>query len=72
MDYRKNRELDGIYFRVKRNNKWNNICFSDLTENEMNEIMKDKNIDWVKSLCIVLAKMLRHIGDKYDIDCSGN
>lgn len=68
MDYKKNRELDGIYFRVKRNNRWNNICFSDLTENEMNEIMKDKNIDWIKSLCIVLAKMLRHIGDEFDID----
>lgn len=26
------RNLDGIYFRVQRNNKLQFICFSDLTE----------------------------------------
>ena len=35
--------LDGVYFRVKRNGKWDNICFSDLTEDEQDvaiEIVK--------------------------------
>ena len=35
-----NRNLDGIYFRIKRNNKYESICFSDLTEDEMDEILK--------------------------------
>lgn len=26
------RNLDGVYFRVERDGKWQNICFSDLTK----------------------------------------
>ena len=62
-----NRELDGVYFRIKRNDKWDNICFSDLTEEEMNEVIKDKDIEWLKSLCIILGKTLKEIGDYFDI-----
>lgn len=62
-----NRELDGVYFRIKRNDKWDNICFSDLTEEEMNEVLKDKDIEWLKSLCVILGKTLREIGDYFDI-----
>ena len=29
------RNLDGIYFRVQRDGKWGNTCFSDLTQEEM-------------------------------------
>ena len=29
------RNLDGIYFRVQRDEKWGNTCFSDLTQEEM-------------------------------------
>lgn len=29
------RKLDGVYFRIKRNDKWENVCFSDLTEEDM-------------------------------------
>ena len=62
-----NRELDGVYFRIKRNDKWDNICFSDLTEEEMKEVLKDKDIEWLKSLCIILGKTLKEIGDYFDI-----
>lgn len=62
-----NRELDGVYFRIKRDDKWDNICFSDLTEEEMNEVLKDKDIEWLKSLCIILGKTLKEIGDYFDI-----
>lgn len=34
-----NRELDGYYFRVKREDKWENICFSDLTDEEMDKML---------------------------------
>ena len=62
-----NRELDGVYFRIKRNDKWDNICFSDMTENEMYEVIKDKDVVWLKSLCIILGKTLKEIGDYFDI-----
>lgn len=61
------RELDGVYFRVNRNNKWQNICFSDLTEAEMDNILNGRNEEWLKSLCKILGKTLRNIGDQFDI-----
>ena len=27
-----NRDLDGMYFRVKRGKRWESLCFSDLTD----------------------------------------
>ena len=35
-----NRELDGCYFRIQRDGKWQSICFSDLTEIERDSVMK--------------------------------
>jgi hypothetical protein len=61
------RELDGVYFRVKRNDKWQNICFSDLTETEMDEMLNGRNEEWLKSLCKILGQTLRRIGDMFDI-----
>lgn len=29
-------DLDGIYFRVERNGKWQSLCVSDLTPEEVN------------------------------------
>ena len=69
------RQLTGIFVRVKRNNNWESVDFSDLTENEMNEFFDDRlsnsNIDdeyfWVKYLAILLAKNIKEIGDEFDI-----
>ena len=62
-----NRELDGCYFRIQRNGKWQNICFSDLTEIERDSVMKDRDERLLKSLCGHLADCLREIGDELDI-----
>ena len=62
-----NRNLDGVYFRVKRDDKWDNICFSDLTEEEMDEVMKDRPIEWLQKMCKILGKTIRNIGDQFDI-----
>lgn len=61
------RNLDGVYFRVKRNDKWQNICFSDLTEDEMKEVLSNRNEHWLKELCIILGSIIRGIGDQFDI-----
>lgn len=37
------RKLDGVFFRVNRNGKWQNVCFSDLTDEEMDEVLEAKS-----------------------------
>lgn len=62
-----NRNLDGCYFRVQRDGKWQNICFSDLNEQEREEALRDRNAEWLKSLCGHLADRLMLIGEQFDI-----
>ena len=64
-----NRNLDGCYFRVKRNNMYQSICFSDLTSEERNEILKNKDNEWLSSLCCYLADRIKTIGEELDICC---
>ena len=59
------RNLDGVYFRVGTEN----ICFSDLTEEQQDEVMKDRDAEWLRSLCKILAKTLKDIGDELDMVC---
>lgn len=66
------RGLSGIYFRVKSDTKgYENTVFEDLTEKQQDEIMKDKDDQWLKSLAKQLAKTLRHLGDELDITMEG-
>lgn len=62
-----NRNLDGCYFRIERDGKWQNVCFSDLTRTEQERVMDGKNAEWLKSLCIHLANQLTMIGSQFDI-----
>ena len=62
-----NRNLDGVYFRIKRDDKWQNICFSDLSDDEMEEVMQERTVEWLKSLCKTLGHTIRDIGDQLDI-----
>ena len=60
-----NRNLDGIYFRIGTEN----ICFSDLTEEQQDEVMSGRDPEWLKSLCKILASALKNVGDDFDIVC---
>ena len=62
-----NRNLDGCYFRVKRDGKWQNICFSDLDMEERDMVMCGKEAEWLKSLCHHLADRLTMIGSQFGI-----
>lgn len=46
-----NRDLDGIYFRVKRGQRWESVCFSDLTDEEMDVVLEGHTADWLKNTC---------------------
>ena len=67
MEVNMNRNLDGIYFRVKRDDKWLNVCFSDLSDDEMEEVMQDRPVEWLKDMCKILGRTIRDIGDQLDI-----
>ena len=62
-----NRNLDGVYFRINRDNQWQNICFSDLTDDEMEQVMNGREVEWFKSMCKILGKTIKEIGDQLDI-----
>ena len=67
MEYPMQRNLDGVYFRVKRDDNFLNICFSDLTKEERDKVMKNRDIEWIKSLCNIIADELHAIGDALNL-----
>lgn len=62
-----NRNLDGCYFRVRRGEKYEDLCFTDLTRDEQEEALKDKSPEFIVGLACHLAGVLRKIGDKFDL-----
>ena len=44
------RNLDSVYYRVARNGKIENRCFSDLSEAEQEEIMAEYNAEQLRRL----------------------
>ena len=62
-----NRNLDGCYFRVKRDGKYDPVCFSDMDEVEREFVIGERSAEWWKSLACHLADCLKNIGDQFDI-----
>lgn len=61
------RKLDGYYFRVQRNGKWESVCFSDLTDEERDGVLKGRDEQWLISMVKGLASTIRTIGDQLDL-----
>lgn len=57
------RDYDGIYFAVKRKGVLMNVCFTDLTEDELAEQTKDRSAEWWKCVALHLADIVRNMGD---------
>ena len=67
------RDLDRVYFRIhEQDDTYDNVCFSDLTESEQDELLKDRSSEWLKSMCKILAKTIRTIGDQFDLIARGD
>lgn len=62
-----NRGLDGIYFRIERNGKWQSICLSDMTDEEIDRVLENRNRNFAIGCIKVMARKLREIGDQFDI-----
>ena len=69
------RNLDGVYFRVERDGRWQNVCYSDLTENERDEIARkraehatpEQQAEWWRSMADILADALYDMGEQFGI-----
>ena len=67
METKEQRNLSGIYFRVKRPAGFKNVCFEDLSAEEQNKLMIENDKDWLMSLTQQLANMLNELGNHFDI-----
>ena len=65
------RKLDGVFFRIERNGKIENVCFSDMTTKEKDEVVWERNKDaeYWKRMAYIMADCLKKIGDELDIVC---
>lgn len=71
------RNLDGIYFRVKRDGRYENVCYSDMTAEERDEIaaLREKNATpeeqaaWWRSMANILADQLYDMGEQFGVVC---
>ena len=61
------RDLDGVYFRVMRDGKPYNRCFTDLTTAERDEFLELRDEKALRRMCHLLADCVRDIGDQFDI-----
>lgn len=67
MAYPTVRKLDGTFFRVKRGDRWESVCFTDLTMEERSEVCEGRSEEWLRSLAFILADTIRDIGDEFDL-----
>ena len=70
MDYPKERKLSGVFYRVERNNKFENIDFTDMIEEEMDAVLERYDREVLIRMCKILGKCIHDIGNYFDIECS--
>ena len=71
------RNLDGVYFRVKRDGKWTNVCYSDMTKEERDEVARkraehatpEEQAAWWRSMADLLADQLYDMGEQLGVMC---
>ena len=71
------RNLDGIYFRVKRDGVYKSICYSDMTAEERDEIAAlrengatpEEQAAWWRSMANILADQLYDMGEQLGVMC---
>lgn len=61
------RKLDGIYLRIKRGEKYEAVCLSDMTKEELEANLPEDKGAWLKGAVIHLALTLHEIGEMCDL-----
>lgn len=73
---KKPRNLDGVYFRVERDGRWQNVCYSDMTAEERDRMAKtraasstpEQQATWWRSLADLMADQLYDMGEQFGIE----
>ena len=65
------RELDGIFFRIERDGEWESVCFSDMTDGQMQGVLECRDKNWLIGMCVLLGRKIREICDSFDIGAGG-
>jgi len=55
-----NDQGDGTFFRVQRDGKWQVVCFSDLTDEERQQALRDWDNDALLRMCCLLADTIKY------------
>lgn len=67
VEYPKERRLDFIVVKVQRQGKVQDVCFTDLCEDEQIMGLNNMNESELRSLCIKLAGQFRFVGDIFEM-----
>ena len=71
------RNLDGVYFRVERDRRWQSVCYSDLTADERKEVIYDRmgdrtldeQVGYYRRLAELMADALYDMGEQLGVMC---
>ena len=65
------RHLSGVYVRIQRDGKWENVDYTDLTPEEREAFMRCKangaNYQWWVGLANTFADIIRDLGEQFDL-----
>ena len=62
------RNLDGMYFPVKRDDKTENVCVSDMTDEELEAVVFERaDPKFLKGIVKNLVHCIQDIGNQFDI-----
>lgn len=68
MSYPKIRDMDGVYFRVKRDGGYHAVCWSDLTDGEREQMGEGRPLEWWREMALIMTRQLRYVGDELDLE----
>ena len=67
-EYKKKRNIDGIYLRIKRDGKYEPVCLSDMTKEELEDNLNADRGEWLKGAVIHLAEVLYDVCETFGIE----
>ena len=64
------RNLSGIYIRIKRDGEYQSVDLADMTPEELDEFLnkEDLTIEYFRRLTKNLIEVIQEIADKFDIE----
>ena len=62
------RNLSGIYMRHQdKSGKWGNICFEDMSETEIDDLILNMNDKYKDNMIKALVRAINDIGEQLDL-----